>query len=477
MISSHWGEIKKVGEGGLNSLFSLERADAIPLVISKNKEFASTQKELIYSMSSVNQFSMAKRELGYQWEYLSDAEKKRIFSKWVPLCVEVDPETFGQFENQDLIPSAETVENWKTRFLSASWPVFYDNKSPEEEEKIEMSLFENNFDLSLQKITFLEKAIRESGDKGPLLHVMHGMSGGVEKSDLIKKMRNKMNPEQLAILKENLRVEYGLSGPEIDEQVTAIEKAKSTEELFRVAGFATLKEGSQLMPFLKDMKSLKNPNLELREGFVFSLDSNPVFFSENEFKRIIGVIEQIVEGISILSRNGLAHRDLKPLNILWKAENIDSESGQKKTIDTIKIIDLDPMVVSYLRSDSPICTHGYYLPEDSRNPEALEKGDLYSLGVIACDLMTEQFLWFGVNSSVPSLEAEQFRVADMSREDRYSYVKNLLFKLNLPTRSDYSNAAGKLIELIADLLGPGEFRPDVVTVRSRLDEIKKAAGF
>ena len=79
---------------------------------------------------------------------------------------------------------------------------------------------------------------------------------------------------------------------------------------------------------------------------------------------------QIVKGVQFLHENGIAHRDLKPDNILFS----DSE--------TLKIADFSLANYFYLRLRGICGTPGFMAPEIFYQDSYNEKVDVFSLGVI-----------------------------------------------------------------------------------------------
>lgn len=95
------------------------------------------------------------------------------------------------------------------------------------------------------------------------------------------------------------------------------------------------------------------------------------------------IIVQIAEALRMLKRMEIIHRDLKPDNLM-----IDNQ-GQIKLIDfgTVSIASLDENI-NVLTDDSPQGTLNYIAPETIIDLTADYQSDLFSLGVIAYEILT-----------------------------------------------------------------------------------------
>ena len=103
---------------------------------------------------------------------------------------------------------------------------------------------------------------------------------------------------------------------------------------------------------------------------------------EIDEKTVINYLMQIVAGMGVLFKNGIIHRDLKPLNILV--------SGGK-----LKISDF-----GYARFSSPsqkfktkVGTEVYMAPQILKHDPYTNKCDIWSLGVIAYQMITGKLPW------------------------------------------------------------------------------------
>ena len=100
-------------------------------------------------------------------------------------------------------------------------------------------------------------------------------------------------------------------------------------------------------------------------------------------KTFTNIVEQIAKGVRAFHRKEIIHRDLKPENIL-----IDHHG-------MVRIIDFGSVRVAGIEeADSPIerpslvGTEDYTAPEYLRGELPTNRSDIYSLGVIAYEMLT-----------------------------------------------------------------------------------------
>lgn len=147
-------------------------------------------------------------------------------------------------------------------------------------------------------------------------------------------------------------------------------------------------------------------------------DAQGRMLPEARVRRVIG---EVASGLAAAHRRGVVHRDIKPGNIV-----VDGETGRALLCD----FGIAAAGVSHTtrRSDrltsegSYIGTPAYMSPEAATGEEVIDKSDVYSLGVVAYELLTGRVPFSGtaikvmashVHDEVPDLHALR---ADLSPE-------------------------------------------------------------
>lgn len=120
---------------------------------------------------------------------------------------------------------------------------------------------------------------------------------------------------------------------------------------------------------------------ELIEGQTLRqwMEDNP----QPSLEAVRDIVEQIAKGLRAFHRKEMLHQDIRPENIM-----IDTSGA-------VKIIDLGSVVVAGVREAMPatekgdiLGTHQYAAPEYFLGLPGTEKSDLYSLGLVAYELLT-----------------------------------------------------------------------------------------
>ena len=104
--------------------------------------------------------------------------------------------------------------------------------------------------------------------------------------------------------------------------------------------------------------------------------------------RVGRLLGQICEALQAAHDRGIIHRDLKPANLM--VVDADTPREKIKVMDFGLARDIDAAVlkkVSDANVDFAIGTPAYICPEQLRNGEMDHRGDLYSVGVLAYELL------------------------------------------------------------------------------------------
>lgn len=98
------------------------------------------------------------------------------------------------------------------------------------------------------------------------------------------------------------------------------------------------------------------------------------------YKKVIHIMQQVLNGIAYAHANGVIHRDIKPHNIL-----IDNEGN-------IKITDFGIAVAlsqnSITQTNSLLGSVQYISPEQARGNMVTKQSDIYSLGIVLYEMLT-----------------------------------------------------------------------------------------
>jgi len=99
-----------------------------------------------------------------------------------------------------------------------------------------------------------------------------------------------------------------------------------------------------------------------------------------EVEQAVDVISQACRGLDYAHRNGVVHRDVKPGNLLVSDSDVVklADFGIARATDQSSITQVG----------SVLGTAAYLAPEQARGEEAGPRADLYSLGVVAYQLLT-----------------------------------------------------------------------------------------
>ncbi|MBV8072407.1 MAG: protein kinase [Acidobacteriaceae bacterium] len=107
--------------------------------------------------------------------------------------------------------------------------------------------------------------------------------------------------------------------------------------------------------------------------------------------RIAAWYEQFCDAIACAHRNGVIHRDLKPENVLVSAGQDEVEKITVLDFGLAKFRSLaQPADTAFTTEDGVVGTLGYMSPEQRSGGLVDEKTDVYAMGVIAAELLTNR---------------------------------------------------------------------------------------
>ncbi|WP_072396672.1 bifunctional protein-serine/threonine kinase/phosphatase [Hyphomicrobium sp. CS1GBMeth3] len=163
------------------------------------------------------------------------------------------------------------------------------------------------------------------------------------------------------------------------------------------------------------------------------------------------IVEQIAKGLRAFHRMEMLHQDIRPDNIMIDA------SG------TVKIIDLGSVRVAGVREAMPetetgdiLGTHQYAAPEYFLGLPGTEKSDLFSLGLVAYELLTGS-LPYGdsvAGATTPKAQASLFYIPASEFSSRVPEWMDLAIRKAVSI--DPSRRYEAISEFVADLRRPRE---------------------
>jgi tRNA A-37 threonylcarbamoyl transferase component Bud32 len=181
--------------------------------------------------------------------------------------------------------------------------------------------------------------------------------------------------------------------------------------------------------------------------------------------QIAGVLEGVLAGLSHGERHGVLHRDLKPENLLV------TEDGRVKIADfgVARAYNRAAPREAITATGATIGTPAYMAPEQALGKELSHAADLYSLGVIAWEMLCGKVpfeeaesamavLYRHVNEPVPPLDPAVDPRLDI-------WVNRMMAKAPGDRFASADTAWEKLEDTVLDLLGP-RWRRDAPLVGS-----------
>ena len=115
--------------------------------------------------------------------------------------------------------------------------------------------------------------------------------------------------------------------------------------------------------------------------------------------RVNRIIGQLCEVLQAAHDQGIIHRDLKPANLMILDPDSPKERVKVMDFGLAKLIDDGPVErVTDTNVDFAVGTPGYIAPEQVRGETMDHRGDLYSVGVMAYELLAGRLPFTGQNS-------------------------------------------------------------------------------
>jgi len=169
------------------------------------------------------------------------------------------------------------------------------------------------------------------------------------------------------------------------------------------------------------------------------MENNP----QPSLESACNIIKKIVFAVRLLQRSGMVHRDLKPENIMIK-ENHDIVLLD---FGTVQIDSLDEIAPS-TASDVPLGALDYIAPEYLNGGQATSISDLFSIAVIAFELLSGELPYLpSTSQSLQKARANQwqYRSIRQFRKALPEWVDNVLEKATHPVLGKRYSAMSEFI--------------------------------
>ncbi len=149
-----------------------------------------------------------------------------------------------------------------------------------------------------------------------------------------------------------------------------------------------------------DFGQAENGSLFIAMEFIDGRDLADVVFSEYplSYERIFRILKQVCSALDEAHAAGIIHRDLKPENIMLEDRRVDKDHVKVLDFGIAKIQDAhaDDDKNSWQTVAGVVCgTPEYMAPEQARGEKLDSRADLYSLGIILFQLLTNTLPYTG----------------------------------------------------------------------------------
>jgi serine/threonine protein kinase/serine/threonine protein phosphatase PrpC len=337
------------------------------------------------------------------------------------------------------------------------------------DEKALKTLLQNGDDLTQQAVTILQKASDNHSDDNLTCQLIRIDDLPEVKEDEI--IRHHINlpfppPLELGMMLDGYRIEEELHASKRTQIYKAIDTFSGIPVILKAPSVLYDDDTHYIEHFLHEewagkrinhdnvLKVLNTPRKKTSLYYVTEfIDGRTLrqWMSDNPkpaIKTVIRIIEQIAKGLRAFHRMEMLHQDLKPENIMFDS------NGTVKIIDfgSVKIAGISE--IAPLVDDNLLGTLNYTAPEYHTGQSGTVKSDLFSLGVIAYEMLNSA-LPFGQEmpekptalklqklSYIPSLYCNNMipiwmdgalrKATAINPQHRYDSLSEFLYDLNTP---------------------------------------------
>jgi eukaryotic-like serine/threonine-protein kinase len=182
--------------------------------------------------------------------------------------------------------------------------------------------------------------------------------------------------------------------------------------------------------------------------------------------QVVDIVTQACRGLDYAHRNGVVHRDVKPGNLLV------SDSGVVKLADFGIARATDQSSITQV--GSVLGTAAYLSPEQARGDEAGPRADLYSLGVVAYQLLSGRLPYEA--TSLSELALKQQRESPTPLDRLNPHVPRELAEAVALSISIYAEERPATAMELADLISAGAHGKSPYDDRSRTRSMDRTAA-
>lgn len=234
----------------------------------------------------------------------------------------------------------------------------------------------------------------------------------------------------------------------VDVSQTMTRNVETLSEQIRVA----------LAREFETLASIHHPNVIQVLDYGFDEEKQPYFTmavidnartvleaaTDQPIKQQCAVLIQMLEALAYLHRRGVAHRDLKPDNVLVTMEN------------EVKVLDfgLATLMAQQEPADDVVGTLAYMAPETLRGDVSSPASDFYALGIMAYEMFIGHHPHDGKNTSelIMATLSSQIEVGDSEVDSGIAPILNRLLQLQPDQR--YQDAYQIITDLSAAMGEP-----------------------
>lgn len=277
-----------------------------------------------------------------------------------------------------------------------------------------MNLIDSNNHLQLQRYEIIEKI-----GEGGMADVYRAFDKVLKRECAIKILREDLNNNQIALLRFQREADAAskLHHPNI---VQIYDVGETNQRNFIVMEYV---QGRTLKTLIQQRGAI-------------------------EKKEAVFIMQQIAEAISVAHEHGVIHRDIKPQNIMIKAD------GQVKITDFG--IAMTQGSVQLTAHDSVMGSVHYMAPECARGEQASQQADIYSMGIVFYEMLTGEVPFKGdgaVQIAMKHLQEDLKPVREYNGTIEQS-IENIIIKATAKNKSLRYQNANEMLEDIKLSLDP-----------------------